>query len=212
MNRYRIIEKKNWVRGDLFDFYQSFDNPCFNISVSLEAHNLYKCAKARNESFFLMALYSILRAANDIPQVRQRVVDGKIVEFEKIAVMTPIMTKQEMFRQIWCEYTPTFGQFVKEASPKVHAAREDSPSAMEEHGEDFICASCLPWLHFTSITQADLKVDQAVPILAWGKMKNGMIPMSCKFSHAFLDGLHVSRFFESIEASFAQPDTLWTPR
>ena len=41
-------------------------------------------------------------------------------------------------------------------------------------------------------------------------MKNGLIPISCKFNHAFVDGLHVSRFFANIEESFASPDTLWT--
>lgn len=209
MNPYRVIDKAGWDRGELFDFYQKFDNPCFNVSVSVEAQNIYDCAKSRKVSFFLLSLYAILRAANAVPQVRQRMLDAEIVEFESIAVMTPIMTKQEMFRQVWCEYTPSFGEFSDSAIPKIEAAKQDSPSPMEEHGEDFMCASCLPWLHFTSVTQADFSVEQVVPILAWGKMKNGVIPISCKFNHAFLDGLHVSRFFESVEHSFAEPDSLW---
>ena len=209
MNAYRIIDKESWPRRELFDFYQKFDNPCFNVSVQVEAGDLYACARQRNASFFLLALYAILRAANAVPQLRQRVLGDAIVEFERIAVMTPIMTEQQMFRQIWCEYSPDFSAFADEAAPKVASAKKGTPSPMKEHGEDFLCASCLPWLHFSAVSQAEYHFGQAIPILAWGKMKNGLIPISCKFSHAFADGLHVSRFFADIELSFANPDTLW---
>ena len=213
MNTYRVIDKKTWPRREMFDFYQTFANPCFNVSVSVEAENLYACAKDRKESFFLLALYAILRAANAVPQLRQRVLEsGALVEFDRIAVMTPIMTGQEMFRQIWCEYAPEFAAFSADAAVKVAAAKRGAPHPMEEHGEDFLCASCLPWLHFTSVSQADFSFGQPVPILAWGKMKNGLVPVSCKFSHAFVDGLHAGRFFGNIEDGFASPDTLWEER
>lgn len=210
MNAYRIINQESWPRRELFDFYQKFDNPCFNVSVQIEAHELHACARDRTESFFLLALYAILRAANAVPQLKQRVIGDNIVEFEQIAVMTPIMTEQEMFRQIWCEYAPDFSVFANESAPKVKSAKREAPSPMEEHGEDFLCASCLPWLHFSAVSQAECHFGQAVPILAWGMMKNGAIPISCKFNHAFADGLHVSRFFAEIEKSFANPDSLWT--
>lgn len=209
MNTYRIFDKESWPRRELFTFYQKFDDPCFNVSVSLDARQLHACAKDRGESFFLLALYAVLRAANAVPQIRQRVLADAVVEFDSIAVMTPIMTEREMFRQIWCEHAPTFAAFAAEAVPKVEAAKRGAPSPMEEHGEDFFCASCLPWLHFTSVTQAEYHFGQAIPILAWGKMQNGLIPISCKFNHAFVDGLHASRFFAHIGESFANPDALW---
>lgn len=209
MNAYRTIDKASWPRRELFDFYQKFDNPCFNVSVQVEAGELYSCARDRNVSFFLLALYAILRAANAVPQIRQRILENNVIEFERIAVMTPIMTEQEMFRQIWCEYAPDFSGFADEAVPKVASAKRGVPSPMAEHGEDFLCASCLPWLHFSAVSQAEYHFGQSIPILAWGKMKNGLIPISCKFNHAFADGLHVSRFFANIEESFANPDALW---
>jgi len=209
MNEYRIIDKQTWPRRELFDFYMGFDAPCFNISVSLEASALYARARERNESFFMLSLYAILRAANAVPQLRQRVFkNGPIVEFSSIAVMTPIMTDREMFNSIWCEYAPTFAEFVKEAAPKAEEARRSPVTLLQGHGEDFICANCLPWLHFTSVTQAEYGSSQAAPILSWGKLENGRVPISCKFHHAFVDGLHAARFFGHIEESFANPDTL----
>lgn len=209
MNAYRTIDRETWPRRELFDFYMTFDNPCFNISVPLEASALHTCARDRKESFFLLALYAILRAANGVPQVRQRLVDGIPVEFESIAVMTPVMTEQELFRQIWCEYAPAFPAFAADVAPRAEAAKYGAPSPLEEHGEDFLCASCLPWVHFSAVSQAEYRFGQSVPILSWGKLKNGIIPVSCKFNHSFVDGLHAGRFFAGLEASFANPDTLW---
>jgi chloramphenicol O-acetyltransferase type A len=125
--------------------------------------------------------------------------------------MTPIMTKQEMFCQIWCEYEPTFEAFKAHAAPKVETAKHNNPSPMLEHGEDFLCASCVPWLHFTSLTQADYAFSQTIPVLAWGKLKNNIIPVSCRFNHSFMDGLHVSRFFNNIEERFTGKHDLNSP-
>lgn len=210
MNSYKAIDLESWPRRKIYDFYQKFASSVYNVSVSLDAGNLHAYAKKKEESFFLMAFYAILRAANEVPQMRQRVIGGQVVEFEKIAGMTPIMTPQEMFCQIWCEYEPDFACFKESAAPKVEKAKNDVPSPMEGHGEDFICASCLPWLHFTSVTQADYSFDQTIPILAWGKMdQDCRVPVSCKFNHKLMDGLHVSRFFNKIGQSFSEPESLF---
>lgn len=206
MNEYCKIDLEHWKRKDLFHFYRTFAAPCFNVCVKLKADNLYQYAKGHGESFFLLSLYAILRAANSVPEMRRRVLDDCPVEFQQVAVMTPVMTEHEMFCQVWCEYFDTFGEFKAAIAPKIEAAKTGDPAPMPEHGEDFICASCVPWLHFESIAQAEYHADQTVPILAWGKLENGLIPIGVKLNHCFVDGLHVSRFFENIQHSFADPE------
>ena len=208
MNEYRKIELDSWKRKDLFLFYRTFDSPCFNVSVKVKAEAIYQYAKMHGESFFLLSLYAILRAANMVPQLRQRVIDDAPVEFRKIAVMTPIMTKHEMFCQVWSEYFDTFDEFKAAILPKIDAAKNGNPLPLVEHGEDFICASCTPWLHFEAVSQAEYRSEQAVPILAWGKLENGLVPVSVKLSHCFVDGLHVSRFFGNMQLFFDEPELL----
>jgi len=212
MNRCRQIDLENWPRRNLFEFYRKFDAPCFNVTVKVKADPLRAYAKAKGESFFLLCLYAILRAANEVPQIRQRAVDGRPVEFEKIAAMTPVMTPSEMFHQVWCEYEPDFGTFKERVRPDIERAKKSLPAPMEDHGEDMICASCSPWIHFESLTQAEYGFQQTIPVLAWGKLQDGTIPVAVKFSHCFVDGLHCSRFFEQIEHGFTEPETLLTVR
>ncbi|MFW3987844.1 CatA-like O-acetyltransferase, partial [Klebsiella pneumoniae subsp. pneumoniae] len=128
-----------------------------------------------------------------------------------LAVMTPVMTVGEGFRQVWCDNAPEFTAFSAAATPKIVAARETSPAPLIVDGEHFICASCLPWLHFTSMTHAEYAVGAAVPALTWGKLQNGVIPVAGRFNHAFVDGLHASRFYALVEEGFNDPERLWLP-
>jgi len=211
MNNFREIDLNIWPRRRVYEFYRKFASPCFNVTVSVDAQEAYDLAKSRHESFFLLALYAITRAANLVPQFRQRTLKDKVVEFDKIAVMTPILTPSELFHQIWCEYDDDFTKFKELATPKIEQAKSGEPQPMEDHGDDFFCASCVPWIHFDSITQADLEFSQSIPILAWGKLQDGHIPISVKLNHCFIDGLHVARFFEEVGNGLSRPESLYLP-
>lgn len=103
MANYHVIDKQTWPRKDHFDFYRGFANPSFNLCVPVEAQRLYECAKDRGVSFFQLALFALVRAANEVPQLKQRLLGDDIIEYDQLAVMTPVMTAQEGFRQVWCE-------------------------------------------------------------------------------------------------------------
>ncbi|HHG8771979.1 TPA: CatA-like O-acetyltransferase, family 1 [Raoultella planticola] len=211
MPHYHLIDKENWPRKDHFAFYRTFANPSFNLCVPMEAQRLYACARDRQVSFFQLALYALLRAANAVPQLKQRLLGDDIIEYAEISVMTPVMTAQQGFRQVWCDNARDFAAFSRAATPNITAAKTADPAPLLVDGEHFFCASCLPWLHFSAITHAEYYVGAAVPAITWGKLKNGLIPVAGKFNHAFVDGLHASRFFAEVEAGFAEPDALWQP-
>ncbi|MCS5932954.1 hypothetical protein LNQ03_28635 [Klebsiella pneumoniae subsp. pneumoniae] len=121
------------------------------------------------------------------------------------------MTVGEGFRQVWVRQRPRVHRLQRRGTPKIVAARGTSPAPLIVDGEHFICASCLPWLHFTSMTHAEYAVGAAVPALTWGKLQNGVIPVAGRFNHAFVDGLHASRFYALVEEGFIDPERLWLP-
>lgn len=134
MAHYRIIDTASWPRRDHFTFYRQFANPSFNLCVPIAAQRLYECAKDRRVSFFQLALYALLRAANGVPQLRQRVRNDEVIEYDSLAVMTPVMTVGEGFRQVWCDNAPEFTAFSAAATPKMsrqerHTRRRSSSMA-----------------------------------------------------------------------------------
>ena len=58
----------------------------------------------------------------------------------------------------------------------------------------------MPWYGFSSLTQAALRLDQSIVILAWGKMNRSFtIPVALQLNHALADGRHVGLFLEALE-------------
>ena len=154
MNSYTSIDLATWKRRGTFEYYRTFQNQLFNITLEFPAAELYRYAKRNRLSFFLLTLHAILRAVNSVPQFRQRIVDGgQVIEFEHVAALTPIMTPEEEIVMALTEYAPSFAEFREQAEAAVAAAKrgEFDPSVRQRN--DFICASCVPGYGFRSLTQ-----------------------------------------------------------
>lgn len=208
MSNYNEINTKEWARTELFEFYKTFDKPVFNIMAKVNAKKIYKYAKRHHESFFLMTCYAISKAVNEVPELRQRVIDGKPVECEKVDVCTPIMNSNDAFQEVILTYYDTYEEFKKAASPIIERAKNADKGYANENAEDRVLISCLPWLHFESYTCPDFDNHQVMPIITYGKMEKNMIPVNLKASHYFVDGLHVARFFNLVEKYFSNPKML----
>lgn len=210
MNSYTSIDLATWKRRGTFEYYRTFQNQLFNITLEFPAAELYRYAKRNRISFFLLTLHAILRAVNSVPQFRQRIVDGgQVIEFEHVAALTPIMTPEEEFVMALTEYAPSFAEFRGQAEAAVAAAKrgEFDPSVRQRN--DFICASCVPWYGFRSLTQAALTLDQSIVILTWGKMDaSDNIPLALQLNHALVDGLHIGRFHRALTGFLTAPASL----
>ncbi len=124
MNSYTSIDLATWKRRGTFEYYRTFQNQLFNITLEFPAAELYRYAKRNRISFFLLTLHAILRAVNSVPQFRQRIVDGgQVIEFEHVAALTPIMTPEEEFVMALTEYAPSFAEFRGQAEAAVAAAK-----------------------------------------------------------------------------------------
>ncbi len=137
MAHYRIIDTASWPRRDHFTFYRQFANPSFNLCVPIAAQRLYECAKDRRVSFFQLALYALLRAANGVPQLRQRVRNDEVIEYDSLAVMTPVMTVGEGFRQVWCDNAPRVHRLQRRGHAEDCRGKRDIPGAAHRRWRAF---------------------------------------------------------------------------
>ena len=199
MNRYREIDKNAWPRRAVFEYYRTFQNQLFNITLEVNAEPAYRMAKRTGRSFFLSMLYPLLRAVNAVPALRQRILDGeRVVEFEHTAALTPILGADDTFTMALTEYADRFDAFLRQAEPAVAAAKRGEFDPAVRRRQDYFCASCVPWYGFSSLTQAALRLDQSIVILAWGKMnRNFDIPLSLQLNHALVDGRQVGHFVDA---------------
>ena len=91
----------------------------------------------------------------------------------------------------------TKGRKALEAARNGGTIREDG-----DCGEYFF-VSCVPWLHYTSMTQPVPQPAYSNVRLAWGRCvtENGRtsLPVTVLAHHALVDGIHLGKFYEELE-------------
>jgi chloramphenicol O-acetyltransferase type A len=85
------------------------------------------------------------------------------------------------------------------------AAREElDPNPGED---DIVYQSSLPWLRFTSFTNA-IGGGDSIPRIVFGKCeiqgRRFLMPMSVEVHHALVDGLDVARFVERFQDELSE--------
>lgn len=211
----KTIDLNSWNRKSHFEFFKQFDNQHFTVSINEDVRNIYQFAKSNKISFFLITLYAILKASNQIKEFKQRVEGDKIVEYDSLACSSPIMTKENLYKSVILDYFPTFEEFSSVAKPIIDSAKNSTPSekGVETSKNDLIIASCNPWFSFTSINAACLSFKScSIPVITWGKAfeenNKFQVPISMQLNHLFVDGIHIGQYVNLLQKYFNAPEEL----
>ena len=207
-----IIDIETWERKENFNFFRRFQNPQLSITSEVECGGAKKRAKEAHQSFFLHYLYAVLRAANEIPELRYRIdPEGRVVLYDQIDILSPIKIKENgKFFTIRFPYHEDFETFYQEARKIIDSIPENGDPYAAENGEvangdyGLILLSATPDLYFTSITGTQEKQSgNNYPLLNAGKaiIKKGklVMPIAMTIHHGFVDGHHLSLFYRKVE-------------
>ena len=208
----QIIDIETWERKENFNFFRRFQNPQLSITSEVECGGAKKRAKEAHQSFFLHYLYAVLRAANEIPELRYRIdPEGRVVLYDQIDILSPIKIKENgKFFTIRFPYHEDFETFYQEARKIIDSIPENGDPYAAENGEvangdyGLILLSATPDLYFTSITGTQEKQSgNNYPLLNAGKaiIKKGklVMPIAMTIHHGFVDGHHLSLFYRKVE-------------
>ncbi|MBP6065302.1 chloramphenicol acetyltransferase [Bacteroides sp.] len=207
------VDIETWERKDNYNFFRDFLNPTISITSEVTCGGAKKRAKEAKQSFFLHYLYAILHAANEVKEFRFRIDrEGKVVYYDKVDVLTPIKIDEEgHFYTVRIPYHKDFDTFYKEAQAIIqNIPTESKPYSNEEQGSvntdfDMILLSATPDLYFTSITATqEFRHGSNYPLMNAGKAvirdNEWVMPIGMTVHHGFIDGHHLARFFQTVEA------------
>ena len=184
----------------------------YTMSARVNVENLWIKSKEQDLSFFVMSLGALMNALNDIPQMRRRIIDGKVIEFESLDAVCPIMDKDEtVFKEIriegpqrfynilkWHDYVVDYQLNVLEGVDKAFDV-----DTMERDKINIANFSCIPWVDFDSITNATAAGNVIQPLITWGKVnENYEMTVSITVSHIFVNGLELAKFYKNAQENF----------
>jgi chloramphenicol O-acetyltransferase type A len=208
---FKYIEWTNPHRKKHFEFFNNMSQPHFNICANVNIKGFLDFIKANNYPFTPSIVYFIARTANEIPQFRQRIRAGKVIEHDYVHPSFSVNTDEaDVFSFCTVDYYETFATFIK----KTKQVMEDmlkNPSLEDEEGrDDFLFLSSIPWVSFTGFAHAmHYEPADSVPRIVWGKyFKEGdkvLMPLSVQAHHALVDGRHTGKYFQLFQQYMDAP-------
>jgi len=204
-----------YPRLDHFRHFLTMQQPCVSITVQVDITDWLSRLKASGCPFFLSFQYAVVRAANRIPEFRQRIVDDKIVEYDYCNPSYIVSLPDDTYRYCNVNVNQPFAQYLKESRVKQDAALH-SEHLEEEEGDvlGLLFISCVPWFNYTEAMMPYPGGSFSNPSFCWGgyrtekylaledgrvteKVKTS-IPVTLFFNHALIDGIHAGRFFDNL--------------
>ena len=206
------IDLASYPRRDHFAYFTSMAYPYVGLTADVDVTALSEFRARTGAPFFLTMLHCVARAANSVPQLRQRIVDGDIWEFDVCPSSFIVARDDETYVYCTVRTDLPLPEFLPYAEACKNAARMDGSI---EEGEDALPCffiSTLPWMRYTSLIQPAPVPADSNPRITWGKAEirdgHAMLPLTLLCHHALVDGLHISRFYAALDRELKQLELL----
>ena len=205
------LNTDTWARREAFAYFRSFEQPCFNVCVRVDAAPLKAAVAARGQSFSLACVFLALRLANLHEAFRYRLEGERVRVHDEVHGSSTVLREDESFGFSYLDHCPDWALFHTRGRAALQAARTRAHMAEpREASDNLLYFTTLPWLHFTSFAHARTTGREVgIPKIAFGRaLAEGArlwLPVSVEVHHALMDGLHVGRYVQALEAAMAQP-------
>jgi chloramphenicol O-acetyltransferase type A len=205
------LDTEAWSRRHLFRLFREYDDPFVNICADVDITPLLACVRERGLSLFVAYHFLSTKTANEVEPFRYRLRGERVLVHERVHAGAIVLLPDDSFTFVYFDFTEDFAAFHESARALVERARAEPPPLDARAGQDdLIYHSVIPWVSFTSISHArDSRQVSGIPKVAFGKYREAggrfLMPVSVEAHHALLDGLHIGRYFERLQALCSDP-------
>ena len=194
------IDLETYPRRSHYEFFKSYAYPYMGMTANVDVTNLIRFAKEKGGSTFHAVLWAAAKAANAVPELRQRIVDGKILEYDHCNVGYTVALEDRTFCNCYVESRMSMEEFFVDARRRQEEAKKHPGFVNPDEDETgLIFTSCVPWVSFTQCVQPVPIPADSNPRIVFGKyIKEGertLMPLHIQCNHALVDGWHIGEFF-----------------
>ena len=165
----RRIDMAAYPRKKHFDYFHTMAYPYVGATVKTDITDFAKAVKREGLPFFLSLCYCAARAANDVPEFRQRIEGGGIVEFSHCPTSHTVALDDGTYCYCTLRSDMPFSEYLPLAVQAQKAARQArSVEDSEDEAGSLIFVSTLPWLSYESLIQPVPSPADSNPRITWG--------------------------------------------
>jgi chloramphenicol O-acetyltransferase type A len=210
------IDLTRWPRRHTHAHFRGYAHPWFSVCVMLDAAPLKAALQGRG-GFALACHWAALAAMRPIDAFHLRLASaaegGGVLRVDELHAGTTVASAHdEAFRFAMLRWADSHAGFARRGRAAFAAAAADQPAPEPQpEARELVHCTTLPWLHFTSFTHArDLDSGADNPKLAFGQLRadgpHAWLPLAVDVHHALVDGVHVGRFVQGLQALLHEPE------
>ena len=198
------IDMAAYKRRAHFDYFRSLAYPYAGVTVEVDISRLVPTLKMHSLPFFLPVLYCAVRAANSVPEFRQRIHGDSVVEYDYCEGSYTVALPDESYCYCVPKTDLPFGEFLDYTREAQRRAVGEPSIEEQDEADSLLFISCIPWVSQTAVVQPVPSPADSNPRITWGKYepRDGRLslPVTLLVNHALADGLHIAQFFEALRA------------
>lgn len=200
---YRMIDWESYPRKAHFEYFNAMADPYAGVTAEVDVTRFLELCRERALPFFLSFLYCAGRAANAVPELRRRIVDGRPVEFASCDTSHTVMRADGTYSYCRLNCMRPFADYLPAARALQEKAKADGDLDDGEDGLSLLFVSTLPWISYTAIRQPVPSPADSNPRITWGRYaergERMVMPVTLLANHALVDGVHIAGFYAALE-------------
>lgn len=204
----RKIELTRYARHSHFEYFKSLPYPYVGVTQEVDVTDVVRFCKKNGHSFYIVFLHAAALAADDVAELRQRIRNGGIVEYDECPTSHIELLDDGTYCYCTLRHHMPMETYISYAQEERIRCRRNA--TIEEGGEEesLYFVSTLPWLHYSALIQPVAGGEEANPRITWGKFEENpdgrlMLPVTLLAHHALVDGIHIARFYQNLTQQIA---------
>ena len=202
------IDLSQYPRRNHLEHFRSMYYPYAGVTADVDVTDFLKFCKAQNYSFYVAFLHAAALAADQVPELRQRIHGDKVLEYDACPTSHIELLENGTYCYCTLRHGLPMAEFMAYAETVRAQCRLNGSIEEEDDVESMYFISTLPWVHYTSLIQPVAGPDDSNPRITWGKFQEDhrgrmQMPVSILAHHGLVDGIHIARFYENLERTLA---------
>ena len=195
------VNPQETSRASAFALWMSSPMPMVTLTKTINITRAYKASKNKRIKLNALLCWCIGKAACQVEEFYMLPIEGKMYQFDNIAINVIVNNKKGGISSCDIPYTNDFNRFYEDYIRLTQSVSESCESS-------FIEDAMIIGTSAVVATELDCIVNQYTdkflnPMVMWGKYRQSWfkttLPISFQFHHVQMDGGHAARFLDILQ-------------
>ena len=203
------IDLNTFPRREHVRYFSALAYPYVGVTQRVELTSFLPKLRMRGYPFFLSFLWCAAKAANAVPELRQRLRGDRLLEYDVCRTSHTVAKEDGTYCYCTLSCDMPLESFLPYAAEQQRLALADATiEESAEEAEELLFVSSMPWLDYQSLVQPVPMPADSNPRISWGRFtahdgKTDM-PVTLLCNHALVDGRHLAQFYAELDRALLE--------